>query len=159
MIKFNKSLQRKDSVPAHPHLLLGRTSKCETGSAVEFLNEENQWPSPLSGDATLLYQLQNAWFSSVLLTADAAGSPKDGRLGTQRQPHGPTDHCFLFSSGAVKGSRAVRGGQKKQTSSPAPEDYCTTLSPSPTFQAPYLASQLLCPHTHSCGYWVLMSGS
>ena len=139
-------------MPAHPHLLLGRTSKSEIRSAIAFLNEGSQCPSPLSGDATLLYQLQNTRFFSVLLTDDAVGYPMDGRLGTQRQTHGQTDHCFLFSSGVVKGGRAVKGGQKKQMSSPAPENHCTTLSPSPKFQALYLASQLLCPRTHSCCY-------
>lgn len=42
-----------------------------------------------------------------------------------KEPHCPTDHCFLFSLDTVKvgwgvGGRTV-GGLEKQTSSPAPQ--------------------------------------
>ena len=53
-----------------PHLGQRVTLKYEIRSAVSFLNEANRCPGPLSGDAALLYQLQDAGFCSVLLTDD-----------------------------------------------------------------------------------------
>ena len=152
IIKFNKSLQRKDSGAMSvdaciPHLHQRVTLKYEIRSATSFLNEANRCPGPLSGEAALLYQLQDTEFCSVLLTDDTEEFPTDGKLGIHDSHVARS--CLLFPLGEVK--VCVRGGwwggerkgTKETMSSPAPDNHPTALLPNTKSPAPFLAPQLL----------------
>lgn len=94
-----------------PHLHQRVTLKYEIRSAVSFLNEANRCPGLLSGEAALLYQLQDTGFCSVLLTDDTEEFPTDGKLGIHDSHVARS--CLLFPFGAVK--VCVRGGERKGT--------------------------------------------
>lgn len=100
IIKFNKSLQRKDSGARMPHLHLSAISKYGIRSAISFLMKQTDAPAPSAERLPYFtsYKTQGSALFCWLMIQKCSPQMAGLVSMTATLP----DHCFLFSFGAVK---------------------------------------------------------